>query len=149
MRMPDEKDDTKLQMSPLIDMVFLLIIFFMTASHMSSSKNMDLDIPTASSGNIPKERPDRWTVNVLADGTVFSGQTPVTLDELLSSDGAVSKLVSGICSSDYDAAQRYAGQLKNLTEKEMRSAEEEEKKSFAARAFLPVAAAALAAILLL
>ena len=82
MRMPDEKDDTKLQMSPLIDMVFLLIIFFMTASHMSSSKNMDLDIPSASNGNVPKERPDRWTVNVLADGTVYSGQTPVTLDEL-------------------------------------------------------------------
>ena len=55
MRMPDEKDDTKLQMSPLIDMVFLLIIFFMTASHMSSSKNMDRDIPSASNGNVPKE----------------------------------------------------------------------------------------------
>lgn len=82
MRMPDEKEETKLQMSPLIDMVFLLIIFFMTASHMSSSKNMDLDIPTASNGNIPKERPDRWTVNVLADGTVYSGQTVVSLDEL-------------------------------------------------------------------
>ena len=72
MRMPDEKDDTKLQMSPLIDMVFLLIIFFMTASHMSSSKNMDLDIPSASNGNVPKERPDRWTVNVLADGRYLS-----------------------------------------------------------------------------
>ena len=82
MRMPDEKEETKLQMSPLIDMVFLLIIFFMTASHMSSSKNMDLDIPTASNGNVPKERPDRWTVNVLADGTVYSGQTVVSLDEL-------------------------------------------------------------------
>lgn len=82
MRMPEEKEDTKLQMSPLIDMVFLLIIFFMTASHMSSSRNMDLDIPTASNGNVPKERPDRWTVNVLADGTVYSGQTAVSLDEL-------------------------------------------------------------------
>ncbi len=82
MRIPDGKDDAKLQMSPLIDMVFLLVIFFMTASHMSSSKNMDLNIPTASNGNVPRERPDRWTVNVLADGTVFSGQTSVTLDEL-------------------------------------------------------------------
>ena len=82
MKMPEEKESTSVQMSPLIDMVFLLIIFFMTASHMSSSKNMDLDIPDASSGHIPKERPDRWTVNVLSDGAVFSGQTPVSLDEL-------------------------------------------------------------------
>ena len=82
MRMPDEKEETKLQMSPLIDMVFLLIIFFMTASHMSTMKNMDLDIPEASHAAVPKERPERWTVNVLKDGVVYSGQTPVTLDEL-------------------------------------------------------------------
>lgn len=82
MRMPDEKEETKLQMSPLIDMVFLLIIFFMTASHMSTMKNMDLDIPNASHANVPKERPERWTVNVMKDGAVYSGQTPVTLDEL-------------------------------------------------------------------
>lgn len=82
MRMPDEKEETKLQMSPMIDMVFLLIIFFMTASHLSSSKNMDLNMPDASHGHVPKERPERWTVNVLADGAVYSGQTPVTLDDL-------------------------------------------------------------------
>lgn len=83
MRMPEGPDETKLQMGPMIDMVFLLIIFFMTASHMSSSKNMDnIAMPDASHGKVPKERPDRWTVNVRSDGAVFSGQTEVTLDEL-------------------------------------------------------------------
>ena len=83
MRMPiEQQEETKLQMAPMIDMVFLLIIFFMTASHLSSQKNMDLDIPDARSGTVPKERPDRWTVNILRDGSVFSGQQPVTLDEL-------------------------------------------------------------------
>lgn len=82
MRMPEEKEETKLQMSSMIDMVFLLIIFFMTASHMNAMKNEDLDIPDASHANVPKERAERWTVNVRADGTVLSGQAPVTLDEL-------------------------------------------------------------------
>lgn len=82
MRMPEEKEETKLQMSSMIDMVFLLIIFFMTASHMNTVKNEDLDIPQASHANVPKERTDRWTVNVRADGALASGQTPVTLDEL-------------------------------------------------------------------
>lgn len=83
MRMPiEQQEETKLQMAPMIDMVFLLIIFFMTASHLSSQKNMDLDIPDARSGTVPKERPDRWTVNILRDGSVFSGQQPVSLDEL-------------------------------------------------------------------
>ena len=31
---------------------------------------------------VPKDRPDRWTVNILPDGAIFSGQQPVTVDEL-------------------------------------------------------------------
>jgi len=31
---------------------------------------------------LPKERPDRWTVNIEADGTIFSGQEAVTADAL-------------------------------------------------------------------
>jgi biopolymer transport protein ExbD len=83
MRMPvEEKEETKVQMAPMIDMVFLLIIFFMTASHLSTHKSMDLDIPVANKGKIPKDRPDRWVVNILADGKLFSGQDPVTVDQL-------------------------------------------------------------------
>ncbi|MBR0057362.1 MAG: biopolymer transporter ExbD [Kiritimatiellae bacterium] len=82
MRMPEEREETKLQMSAMIDMVFLLIIFFMTASHMNAVRNEELDMPVASHANVPKERMERWTVNVAADGAVSSGQTPVALDEL-------------------------------------------------------------------
>lgn len=83
MRIPlEEKEETKLQMAPMIDMVFLLIIFFMTASHLSASKNVELEIPDASRGVVPKERPDRWTVNIMRDGALYSGQDPVTVEEL-------------------------------------------------------------------
>jgi len=89
MRIPlAEKEETKLQMAPMIDMVFLLIIFFMTASHLSSSKNVEIEIPVASRGAIPKERPDRWTVNILRDGTVFSGQEKISIDDLRQSVAA-------------------------------------------------------------
>ena len=83
MRIPmEEKEETKVQMAPMIDMVFLLIIFFMTASHLSAHKSMNLDIPVANKGVIPKDRPDRWTVNILKDGKLFSGQEPVTIEQL-------------------------------------------------------------------
>ncbi len=78
----DDKEETKLNMAPMIDMVFLLIIFFMTASHMSSSQSLRLDMPAASKGTVPKERPDRWTVNILRDGDVFSGQERVNVEDL-------------------------------------------------------------------
>jgi biopolymer transport protein ExbD len=83
MRIPmEDKDETKVQMAPMIDMVFLLIIFFMTASHLSANKSKTLDIPVADRGVVPKDRPDRWTVNVTAEGAIFSGQTPVEVAEL-------------------------------------------------------------------
>ncbi|MDX9867336.1 MAG: biopolymer transporter ExbD [Kiritimatiellia bacterium] len=78
----EEKEETRVQMAPMIDMVFLLIIFFMTASHLSATKSKTLDIPVADRGVVPKDRPDRWTVNILPDGAIFSGQQPVTVDEL-------------------------------------------------------------------
>jgi len=78
----EAKDETKVQMAPMIDMVFLLIIFFMTASHLSAHKSKALDIPVATHGVLPKERPDRWTVNIEADGTIFSGQEEVDVETL-------------------------------------------------------------------
>lgn len=84
MYIPVEDEEPQMQMSSMIDMVFLLIIFFMTASHMISETNKQLDIPDASHGILKKEKPDRWTVNVMSDGTVFSGgaDTPIEIDDL-------------------------------------------------------------------
>jgi biopolymer transport protein ExbD len=83
MKIPiEDKEETKLQMAPMIDMVFLLIIFFMCASHLSSSQSLTINIPTAAHGVVPKERPDRWVVNVMEDGTVFSGTAPVSIEDL-------------------------------------------------------------------
>ena len=83
MKMPPEPpEEAKFQMAPLIDMVFLLLVFFMCASHLSSSKSLPLEMPLASKGVVPKERPDRWIVNVEKSGQVYSGTQPVTIDEL-------------------------------------------------------------------
>ena len=83
MRMPtNDQEDAKFSMAPMIDMVFLLLVFFMTASHLSSSTRMKMDIPTASHGVVPRDRPDRWIVNITREGHLFSGDVPVTVDEL-------------------------------------------------------------------
>lgn len=66
----------------MIDMVFLLLVFFMLASNLSQSQNIRLDIPEATRGVVPRERPDRYVVNITQDGTLFSGMTPVELDDL-------------------------------------------------------------------
>lgn len=76
------EDDTKFEMTPMIDMVFLLLVFFMCASHMSTVQNVELEIPTATKAVVPKDRPDRFIVNITQDGIIYSGNNEVTLDQL-------------------------------------------------------------------
>ena len=83
MRMPAETpEEAKFAMAPMIDMVFLLLVFFMCASHLSSRRSLKLDMPIASKGVIPKDRPDRWVVNITEDGTVYSGTARVEVEAL-------------------------------------------------------------------
>lgn len=75
-------EEPKFAMAPMIDMVFLLLVFFMCASHLSQHQNIPLEIPTASKAVVPQDRPDRWVVNIQRDGALFSGSDPITLDQL-------------------------------------------------------------------
>ena len=64
-------------MTPMIDIVFLLIIFFLVSSHLAQREaRMELDLPIASSGaEATNEDLRRVTVNVLANGqTVVGGR---------------------------------------------------------------------------
>jgi biopolymer transport protein ExbD len=67
-------------MTPMIDVVFLLIIFFLVSSHLAKQEaQMPLPLPTAVSGDQSAEQtPTRVTINVRADGTlVLSGRRVV------------------------------------------------------------------------
>jgi biopolymer transport protein ExbD len=92
MKMPNlEMEEAKFAMAPMIDMVFLLLVFFMCASHMSTQTSLPVNIPFASKGVVPKDRPDRWVVNITADGSVFSGSTPIELADLRNAIAAARK----------------------------------------------------------
>ena len=73
-------------MTPLIDVVFLLIIFFLVSSHLAQQETqLELDLPVASSGH--QETPGstaRVTINVLPDGRLLLGGDEVALTELRS-----------------------------------------------------------------
>ncbi len=59
-------------MTPMIDVVFLLIIFFLVSSHLAKQEvQKPLDLPIAQSGNKQgEEDAPRVTINVLADGSL-------------------------------------------------------------------------------
>ena len=78
----NQKEEAKFEMAPMIDMVFLLLVFFMMASQMAQQESIELKVPEASKSVVPKNRPNRWIVNITADGDLYEGQRPIQLEEL-------------------------------------------------------------------
>ncbi|MCL4204507.1 MAG: biopolymer transporter ExbD [Pirellulaceae bacterium] len=86
MRVPDHTrgGDLGFNMTPMIDVVFLLIIFFLVSSHLAKQEvQMPLPLPTAANGARPVETAARrLTINVLGDGRLLLAGKPVETDEL-------------------------------------------------------------------
>ena len=56
--------------TPLIDIVFLLIIFFLVASHFVRNENATaVELPSASASTSDDELAHRLTITILSDGT--------------------------------------------------------------------------------
>lgn len=77
-----------LNMTPMIDVVFLLIIFFLVSSHLARrEQRWELPLPQAATGQkLPEDTPAQLTVQVLADGRLYvAGRhvAPADLETLL------------------------------------------------------------------
>ena len=74
----------RFNMTPMIDVVFLLIIFFLVSSHLARRENqVVLSLPAATSGDEAwDESSPRVTLNVLADGSLVLGGRAVSHQDL-------------------------------------------------------------------
>lgn len=64
-------------MTPMIDVVFLLIVFFLVSSHLARREaRLELPLPSAATGERDTTTSPRLTINVLADGSTLLGATP-------------------------------------------------------------------------
>ncbi|MDQ8203239.1 biopolymer transporter ExbD [Pelagicoccus sp. SDUM812003] len=70
-------------MAPMIDMVFLLLVFFMTASAMSQAgSKLELDLPESPSSEVPKDLSHRFILSIDSQGRYFLGGKPLAEEEL-------------------------------------------------------------------
>ena len=74
-------DDLELDMSPMIDMVFLLLIFFIVASQIIDEKP-EVEIPSAVYAKVPDDTTGRVMITVRENERFFLGQVEVTFEEL-------------------------------------------------------------------
>lgn len=74
----------KTDLSPMIDLVFLLLVFFMvTANIITYPKDPNVIIPIASDAKVPELVEGRVVMNVYADGTLKNSEGTVTSLEQL------------------------------------------------------------------
>jgi len=69
----DPETDMDMNMTPMIDVVFLLIIFFMVITDMTQQDLEDLKLPVAKTAVADKPDPDEFrpVVNIKTDGSIW------------------------------------------------------------------------------
>ncbi|MCE9615200.1 MAG: biopolymer transporter ExbD [Lentisphaerae bacterium] len=71
------------QIAPMIDVVFLLLCFFVTSQVFSQwESEIDIKLPTAESGQTPQRLPGEIIINVRADGTKVVNSQVLDLPQL-------------------------------------------------------------------
>jgi biopolymer transport protein ExbD len=71
------------QMAPMIDMVFLLLVFFMCVSSLAQAdKSIEIDLPESAESKVPENLSGRGIVSVKEDGSIYMGARAVSLEEL-------------------------------------------------------------------
>jgi biopolymer transport protein ExbD len=79
-----DQDEVAIDMSPMIDMVFLLLIFFIVASQIVKIDKVPIEVPSAVYAKVPEDETGRYIITVNKNGDMFAGlgQEEVTLDDL-------------------------------------------------------------------
>ena len=81
MRRTESKlEESRLDITPLVDCVFLLLIFFMVTTVFSSTPGLRVDLPKAAQSDMPPEKD--LNIVVSKDGELELNGIPVTIEEL-------------------------------------------------------------------
>lgn len=70
-RTRDSGQQPGFQMAPMIDVIFILLSFFIATQIFSEwETEIDVQLPTAETGELPDRLPGEVIINILSDGTV-------------------------------------------------------------------------------
>ena len=72
-------EELGVQMAPLIDCVFLLLVYFLCTSHITKQhKDLGIDLPEAASAREAKSTHETLIIEVTRDGTIYLESQPMT-----------------------------------------------------------------------
>lgn len=79
----NEESHFAIELTPMIDVVFLLIVFFLVATTFQQmERELEVSVPQSETAGAGENGPEPIIVNVLEDGRVVVHGNAVTLDQL-------------------------------------------------------------------
>lgn len=80
-----QEPEPTLNLTPMIDIVFLLIIFFMVGTKFTEvERQIELELPSVKQFGALTSPPRERVVNVYRDSTIMMDKKPYAIDELIS-----------------------------------------------------------------
>jgi biopolymer transport protein ExbD len=90
-------DQPGLNMTPMMDVIFLLLIFFLVGTKLSESeRKIGLEVPSVTENGALTAAPAKRIVNVYRDGSITLDRKPITREELVSVLAAAQKQYSDL-----------------------------------------------------
>ena len=77
---PESNDFPTIEITPLVDVVFLLLIFFLLTTS-SIQPTIDLELPEAATSQVQDHR-EPYTIAVASDGTFTLNNAPATMSDI-------------------------------------------------------------------
>ena len=83
LRNAENAEEPHLNLTPMIDIVFLLIIFFMVGTQFTENeRHYDVQLPTVSDAQPLTSLPDELIINVLQDGRIVLDEQVTSIEDL-------------------------------------------------------------------
>ncbi len=74
--------DEGFELTPMIDVVFLLIAFFMMITSEITEENIKITVPVAEVAQVPEERGSRQIISIDEEGEIYFGSRPMSPADL-------------------------------------------------------------------
>ena len=91
---PGDEDEPEVNLTPLIDVVFLLLIFFMVSTTFEQQSRIQIELPEATATAADTEN-ETLEIIIDAQGRYFIGERQVVNSEVKTLKSAISKAVDG------------------------------------------------------
>ncbi|PLX94033.1 MAG: biopolymer transporter ExbD [Desulfuromonas sp.] len=75
------REEPRVDLTSMVDVVFLLLIFFMISTTFVETPGLSIKLPTAGAGAVPKEQRE-VKIYLSQEGELFLHKEPITFEEL-------------------------------------------------------------------